>query len=168
MRKIALLVISACTLLSFSRANAQNDPLTDVGFRGWGPRVGITMNPDQVHFGAHVDFGNFAEHVRFQPNVEVGIGDNLFVVALNAEAAYRFASQWDVWTPYLGGGIGINFVSLDEDVAGVDNSSTNFGLNLLGGIEKGLANGHRFFVEGKLGLADAPDFKATVGWTFFH
>jgi hypothetical protein len=36
------------------------------------------------------------------------------------------------------------------------------------GIGKGSAlskSGH-FFLEGKLGLADAPDFKATAGWTF--
>lgn len=164
MRKLALIAL----LVLASTVTANADPMTKIGWRGWGPRVGITMNPDQIHFGAHLDFGNFAEHVRFQPNVEVGIGDDLTVIALNAEAAYRFATRWDVWTPYLGGGIGLNFVSFDTEIEGGDDSSTDFGLSLLGGIEKGLKNGHRFFVEGKLGLADAPDFKATAGWTFFH
>ena len=168
MRKLTLVLLLIVVLVPATQALAQNDPLTDVGFRGWGPRVGITMDPDQFHFGAHVDFGNFAEHVRFQPNVEVGIGDDLLLVALNAEAAYRFASRWDVWTPYLGGGFGLIFVSLDNAPEGVDNSDTEFGVSVLGGIEKGLANGHRFFLEGKIGLADAPDFKATAGWTFFH
>ncbi len=42
------------------------------------------------------------------------------------------------------------------------------GLNVLGGIEKGLSDGDRFFTEAKLGFADAPDFKLTVGWTFYH
>jgi hypothetical protein len=54
----------------------------DVGYRGWGPRVGVTMDPDQVHFGAHIDSGNLARHIRLQPNVEVGIGDDLTLVAL--------------------------------------------------------------------------------------
>lgn len=177
MRKFVLIVVLAFMIPTVANA----DPLTKVGWRGWGPRVGLTIDPDQVHFGAHVDFGNFAEHIRFQPNIEVGIGDDLTIIALNFEGAYRFSSRWDVWTPYAGGGLGVNFVTIDghlhnneELAAGIthgedgDGSSTDIGLNLLGGIEKGLKNGHRFFLEGKLGLADSPDFKATAGWTFFH
>ena len=92
-------------------------PDTDVGFRGWGPRVGLSLNPDQVHFGAHLDFGNFAQHVRFQPNVELGFGDDVKLFTINAEAAYRFSSTWDVWTPYLGGGLGANIKSFDNATA---------------------------------------------------
>ncbi len=141
-------------------------PDSDVGFRGWGPRLGLSVNPDQVHFGAHLDFGNFARHVRFQPNLEMGFGDDVKLVALNAEASYRFSSYGDVWTPYLGGGVGANIKSVD--VAGHSNSETDLGVNLLGGIEKGLSNGDRFFIEGKVSLNDVPDAKATIGWTFYH
>lgn len=163
MRDLALITLLALII----PATANADPLTKTGWRGWGPRVGVTMDPDQIHFGAHLDFGNFAEHIRFQPNIEVGIGDNLTIIALNFEAAYRFQSRWDVWTPYAGGGLGVNFVSFDSE--GVeDDSDTEVGFSVLGGIEKGLKNGHRFFLEGKLGLADSPDFKVTAGWTFFH
>ena len=169
MRKIlTITVLAAALILAFApvvtRADI-DDPGSKVGFRGWGPRVGLTINPDQVHFGAHLDFGNFGHHVRFQPNVEIGIGDGLTLFAINAEAAYRFASRWDVWTPYLGGGIGVNIVSVNDGPRG---SSTDFGASILGGIEKGLANGSRFFIEAKLGFVDAPDLKATVGWTFYH
>ena len=142
------------------------DPYTDVGFRGWGPRVGLSANPDQVHFGAHIDFGNFANHVRFQPNLELGFGDHVDLFTINAEAAYRFSSEWDVWTPYLGGGVGANIKKVD--VKGGNNSHTDLGVNLLAGIEKGLSNGDRFFVEGKFSLNDVPDAKATIGWTFYH
>ena len=174
--------IIAITLLALRIPVVANaDPLTKTGWRGWGPRVGLTFNPDQVHFGGHIDFGNFAEHIRLQPNVEIGFGDDLTLIALNFEGAYRFQSRWDVWTPYVGGGLGINLVSSNNDgvnpaenlAAGVthteaDDSRTDLGLNLLGGIEKGLKNGSRFFLERKLGLADSPDFKITAGWTFFH
>jgi hypothetical protein len=138
----------------------------EVGYRGWGPRVGLTVNPDQVHFGAHLDYGNLARHVRLQPNVEVGIGDDLTIVALNFEGAYRFNSRWDVWTPYLGGGPAIQFVGNDNGLG--DGTNTEAGLNLLGGIDRGLSNGSRFFMETKLGLIDAPELKFTVGWTFPH
>jgi hypothetical protein len=126
----------------------------------------VSLSPDQVHFGAHLDFGQFAEHVRFQPNFELGFGDNVTLVALNAEASYRFTSRWETWSPYLGGGIGVNIKSYD---AGRENvSKTDLGVNLLGGIEKGLSSGDRFFIEGKFSLNDIPDAKVTVGWTFYH
>jgi len=135
------------------------------GFRGWGPRLGLTIDPDQVHFGAHADFGNFAQRLRFQPNFELGIGDDLTVGAANFEVNYRFRSQWDVWTPYLGGGIGIIFIDRDSNGIG-DDSNTELGASIVGGIEKGISGGDRFFIETKIGLADAPDLKFTVGWTF--
>ncbi len=141
-------------------------PDAEVGFRGWGPRVGLSINPDQVHFGAHVDFGQFANHVRFQPNLELGLGDHVKLLTLNAEAAYRFSTKWDVWSPYLGGGLGANIKSYDN---GKNNAShTDLGVNLLGGIERGLSSGDRFFVESKFSLNDVPDVKVTVGWTFYH
>lgn len=139
----------------------------NLGFRGWGPRVGITIDPDQLHFGAHADFGNFADHVRFQPNVELGLGDDLTMLNLNLDAAYRFSSRWDTWTPYLGGGVGLYFIGNDNNGLR-DGSSTEAGLNVLGGIERGLSSGSRFFLESKLGLIDAPDFSVMMGWTFHH
>lgn len=163
MKRLAIL---AFLFLAFVPALSHaSDPMTKVGFRGWGPRLGVTVNPDQVHFGAHLDFGNFAKHVRFQPNLELGFGDGLALFAINLEAAYRFAAKWDVWTPYAGGGLGINFASFNNDHG--DDSDTDLGVNLLGGIEKGLSNGSRLFTEIKLGVGDSPDFKWTIGWTFF-
>jgi hypothetical protein len=105
---LAVLIGSALCVPSLALAQGPDEP----GFRGWGPRVGVTLDPDQIHFGVHIDFGNFAERVRFQPNAELGA-------------------------------------------------------SLIGGIEKGLADGDRFFIEAKLGLIDAPDLKIHVGWTFF-
>jgi opacity protein-like surface antigen len=155
-------------------ALALADPETDVGFRGWGPRIGLSVDPDQVHFGAHIDYGLLSRHVRFQPNVELGFGDHVDLFTLNAEAAYRFSEQWDVWSPYLGGGIGANIRRYDTDFynngnnGNRNNSDTELGVNVLGGLEKGLSNGDRFFVEVKFSLNDVPDVKATVGWTFYH
>lgn len=163
-----VIAAALATLALVPNAARASDPLSDLGFRGWGPRLGLTFSPDQFHFGAHTDFGAFAPRVRFQPNVEVGLGDNLTLVTLNFEAAYRFRETWDVWSPYLGGGLGLNFASYDSEGLD-DDTSTDLGVSVLGGIEKGLSSGDRFFVETKLGLVDeSPDVKVTVGWTFYH
>jgi len=164
MRYIQIVLILAVMLMA---TGVQADS-TQVGFRGWGPRVGLTVDPDQIHFGAHLDFGNFGRRVRFQPNFELGFGDNITLAALNLEAAYRFQSTWAIWTPYLGGGLGLNYYSWDNDRDHGDDSDTKVGLNVLGGVERGLASGDRFFAEIKIGIGDSPDFKFTIGWTFFH
>lgn len=166
MRNYRILLIAAVMAVALAPAIAQADSDSDIGFRGWGPRGGLSVNPDQFYVGAHLDFGNFARHVRFQPNVELGLGEDVNLFTVNAEAAYRFSETWDVWTPYLGGGLGMNFKSFEH--GGGDDSETDLGVNLLGGIEKGLDNGDRFFVEGKLSLNDVPDVKIGVGWTFYH
>jgi len=137
------------------------------GFKGWGPRFGLTVDPDQIHFGAHADFGYFADRWRFQPNFELGVGDNMTVGAANFEVNYRFRKDWDVWTPYLGGGVGVFFI--DRDTRGFgDGTNSDLGASILGGIEKSISGGDRFFLETKLRFVDAPDLKITMGWTFGH
>lgn len=134
-----------------------------VGFRGFGPRIGVTVNPDQFHFGGHIDFGDLVEQLMILPNIEIGVGDNVTTIAPTFELDYRFRADWGAWTPYLGGGIGPLFYSVKHG-----DSQSKLGLYMQFGIGKGSAynsSGH-FFLEGKVGLADAPDFKVTVGWTF--
>jgi hypothetical protein len=166
MRYVRILLVAALLGMGPGLASGAGYPADDVGFRGWGPRIGLSFNPDQVHFGAHMDFGQFADHVRFQPNLELGFGDEVKLFTMNAELSYRFSSRWDVWSPYLGGGVGANVKSVD--VGDGNRSQTDIGVNLLGGVEKGLSNGDRFFLEGKVSLNDVPDVKVTVGWTFYH
>lgn len=161
-------VDTVAKVLSDPGAQVVSGPQMKIGFRGWGPRVGLSLNPDQVHFGAHLDYGQFANHVRFQPNLELGFGDGVKLFTINAEAAYRFNSTWDVWTPYLGGGVGANIESKDDEQNSKSETDLVLGVNLLGGFEKGLSNGDRFFVEAKVSVNDVPDAKIAIGWTFFH
>jgi hypothetical protein len=138
-------------------------------FRGWGPRGGLTIDPDQIHFGVHTDLGDLAKNVRFQPNLEIGFGDNLTLFAVNAEAFYQFESEW---APYVGGGLGVNHLRFDYDDDpdnpfddDISESDTELGVNILGGVELRDRDGDTFFLEGKFGLIDSPDFKLTLGLT---
>lgn len=129
-----------------------------------GVRAGYTINPDQIHFGGHLDL-DFVGRIRLRPNLEIGLGDNLVLAALNLEGNYRFGEEREAWNPYVGGGLGINFVDPDNDALAGD-SKTETGVLLLGGLERGFRSGGAFFIESKVGLANAPDLKFTVGWTF--
>ena len=154
------LVLAALLIVSAAPASAR-DRSREFGYQGWGPRVGLSINPDQVVVGAHMDLGDIiAYRLRFQPSAEVGIGDDATVIQFDANFQYHFDRDWDVWRPYAGGSIGLVSVSRDK---GED--SSDLGLSASAGIEKNIGN-NGFFIEGKIGIEDTPDWKFFVGWIF--
>jgi hypothetical protein len=139
---------------------------------GWGLRGGVTFDPDQVHVGAHVNAGELFHNGYFLPNVEVGFGDHMTLIALNPELVYRFDHRTQSrWGFYVGCGLGVNITNWnghdDFPYDRHDHTNTDLGLNLLGGMLRRLSSGNEFFLELKLGVADSPDAKVTVGLTFF-
>jgi hypothetical protein len=126
-----------------------------------GVRGGISIDPDQVYFGAHYETNPLIDRLHFRPNAEVGVGDDLTHVGLNMEFVYKFPRQRRDWNLYAGGGPAINFYSFDTG-NGTNRTNTEGGLNVLIGVEqrRGLV------FEVKIGAFDSPDLKFGVGWTF--
>ena len=121
-----------------------------------GVRAGLSVDPDQFYFGGHIETSPLIDRLHFRPNLEVGFGDDLTLIAANMEFVYKFPLR-SGWRLYAGGGPALNvFMADDAD------SETEAGLNLLVGFEQ--ARG--LFFEFKLGVVDSPDFKFGVGWTF--
>lgn len=149
----------AALLLAATPALAQSD---------WGLRGGLTIDPDQVHVGAHVNAGEIFNDGYFLPNVEVGFGDHGTLIALNPELVYRFdKSSRSRWGFYIGGGLGINIYDRDDGPRdNRDDTDTELGLNILGGMSKARRGGGDVFLELKLGVADSPEAKVTVGLGF--
>lgn len=153
-----LSVISvAIVLVGASPAWAQEG----LGFRGWGLRGGATIDPDQVHGGIHINAGQFAPRVRFQPSFEIGFGNDLIVGAINLDALYTFSQK--SWKPYLGGGLGVALIDSDRDRRG-DDFNVEAGLNLIAGFFWGARD--RYLLEMRAGVGDIPDFKVTAGIGF--
>src|SRR5438477_12813636 len=48
-----------------------------------GPRVGFSADPDQIVFGGQLEIGDVAPKVTFDPNLELGFGDDRSVIAVN-------------------------------------------------------------------------------------
>lgn len=133
---------------------------------GWGPRVGFTLDPDQVLVGAHLDLGYISREIRLQPNFEIGVGGDHATAAFNFEGIHDFAAYRSGWAPYVGTGLGVVMTSAEPGRG--DLSHSDLGFQILGGMERSMRDGNRMFTEIKLGLAESPAFKWTVGWTFFH
>lgn len=122
-----------------------------------GLRAGLSVDPDQFYFGGHVETSPLIDRLHFRPNVEVGFGDDITLIAANMEFVYKFPRR-NTWGIYTGGGPALNVYMFD----GRDDSNTEAGLNFLIGVE----NSRGMFFEFKVGAIDSPDFKFGVGWTF--
>lgn len=129
---------------------------TSVQAQNLGVRAGVSGNPDQFVIGGHVETGPLIEHLTFRPNIEVGIGDDVTLVALNLELVYSIPLQQHPWRVYFGGGPAANIYVFDGD------SDIGGGFNVLLGIQ------HRggLFTELKVGAIDSPDIKFLVGFAF--
>ncbi len=136
----------------------------DFGFRGWGPRLGLGDDPDQVIGGIQLDLGNFTPELRFQPNLELGLGDHRTIFSLSLPALYRFGADPD-FTPYVGGGASVAYIDYDRDGRRRrDDSETEVAPFLAGGIEWPLRGGGNLFAELAVSGGDLPVFKLMLGW----
>jgi hypothetical protein len=144
-------VTALSLLLALMGVTATPAAAQDAGVRG-----GISVDPDQFYFGGHIETSPLVDRLHFRPNVELGIGEDLMLIAANMEFIYKFPTRGG-WGIYAGGGPALNIIMVDDA-----DSDTGAGFNVLVGAEstRGL------FFEFKVGAIDAPDFKFGVGWTF--
>lgn len=133
-------------IFSSAPASAQ-----DGGIRG-----GISVDPDQFYFGGHLETSPLVDHVYFRPNLEVGIDDDLVLIATNMEFVYKFTNGRP-WNLYAGAGPALNIFMVDGG-----DSELDAGFNILVGAE----SSRGLFFEFKIGAIDSPDFKFGVGYTW--
>jgi hypothetical protein len=125
--------------------------------QGLGVRAGASADPDQFYAGVHYETAEIVERLRFRPNVEVGVGGNVTLVAMNVEFTYRLpVPDIPMWEFYVGGGPALNIFRF------TNNTEPEGGFNVLAGLS------HRsgLFTEAKLGALRSPTFKIAVGYTF--
>ncbi len=135
-------------------------------FIAWGPRVGVSLSPDQLVFGGQVTTHDIAPRVTLDPDVEFGLGDHQTVLAVNGDFHYHLTLEDSDWTPYVGLGIGVNFFDTDRPFPEHDLTETNVGLNLIAGSVVPTGSTGQFFAEAKIGAGDIPSLKLIAGWNF--
>lgn len=131
-----------------------------------GPRAGLSMDPDQLVVGGQFSMRDFAPNWSFDPNIELGFGDDIQTIQLDLDAYYRFRLQGTEWRPYVGGGLGIAFYSWDAPPGYRDDSETETGINVVGGFVVPTRSPHEWFVELRLGVGDIPELKVVTGMNF--
>jgi len=118
-----------------------------------GVRAGASANPDQFYFGGHGETPALFDRLHFRPNIEIGVGNNVTLVAFNIEFAYHIPTGRN-WYTYVGAGPALNMIRFNG------NTNSEGGFNLLLGVQ----HNSGLFAEIKAGLADSPDFKVGVGY----
>ncbi|HUL71961.1 MAG TPA: hypothetical protein VLT86_02610 [Vicinamibacterales bacterium] len=127
-----------------------------------GVRAGVSGDPDQFYFGAHIETSPLIEHLTFRPNAEVGVGDSLTLITFNFEFAYSIPLKNQPWRVYLGAGPALVISAFHSDHPNDGNTDVGGGFNFLVGLQhrKGL------FTELKVGVIDSASVKFCVGYVF--
>ena len=125
-----------------------------------GVQAGASLDPDQVYIGGHLETSPLVDRLRFRPNVDIGLGNDVTLIAVNLDFTYAFTANRP-WNVYAGAGPAINVFRFDN--GSFDNgSATEAGFNFLIGAKHQTG----LFFEMKVGTMDSPDLKFGVGYTF--
>ena len=137
--------------------------LAEMGFYGWGPRLGAGDDPDQFLIGIHQDFGEIAENLRFQPSLDIGFGSDHTLVSGVLPVHWRFPGRSKV-TPYLGGGLLLAWLDRDPPGRRGDDSEFDIAPVFVAGLEWPGRRDANVLLELQLPGGDGHDAKLLIGW----
>lgn len=103
---LRVLIVTATLLVPAATAFAQ------VTF---GPRGGVSGEPDQVVLGAHIESPDLGHRVTFRPNFDVGFLSDVTLLTVNLELVHWMPLAKSRWQLYAGGGLGTNVWIADDD-----------------------------------------------------
>ncbi len=134
----------------------------------YGARLGLSSDPDQITIGLYAGFGELAPALQLRPSADIGFGDDILSVIVNADVQYYFQVEGLTASPYFGGGLGLAYydVDLPDGVRG-DDTTTEIGVNLYVGTEKSLSDYKTGHIELRVGIDEMPDLKVTFGLGFY-
>jgi len=128
-RRLALLVPLLLTFVLSVPAAAQAN-LRLGGFLGFE----FDNEEDWLILGAEGRFRTNTMQFDFQPRFHYQSFDGGSSSQLDANLLFNFRSLVAQVQPYMGFGVALNRLSIDEDIVGEDLDETNVGLNLISGL----------------------------------
>jgi hypothetical protein len=153
-------------LLAITAALALTAHADTIRIVGAGPRAGLSVTPDQLVLGGQLSM-SVAPEWTVDPNLELGFGDGESDWGVNFDALYHARLANSDWRPYVGGGLGINTVSVDLPAPFRDLTDTGLGVNAVLGFTVPSKAGHLWFTELRVGIGDfLPDLKLIGGINF--
>lgn len=134
------------------------------GYEGVGGKLGYSSGENldgTAALGVHAEFAQGGSRLHMLPNVTYWRVDGMRDLSPNFDLYYHFAPDNQV-TPYVGGGMGINFMRDERR----DISDAQLGVNMLGGV-RFPGTSHSYFLEGRYtATSDVPQAMVMAGVTF--
>ena len=134
-----------------------------------GPRVGFDLAGDveELFLGADARIGVASLPVLLNGTFDYYLVDNYDLWQLSLNALYEFGVDNQAFTPYAGGGLGITRYSfdIDSEFVDLDTSSTDVGLNIIGGAIFELGN-LKPFAQAQITFGDFDLFSIAGGLLF--
>lgn len=126
-------------------------------------RAGAGINPDQFVVGAQTVLGHLFRppSPRFAPSVDIGFGDNVTVITLNADFRVMVSPPKSNAFVYLQAGPTISIVDPKHG-----DGDTDIGLTISGGVNFPMGPSNFYSLEGRIGVGDVPDFRILLGFQF--
>lgn len=133
------------------------------GVTGVGGNVGYT-NPENLDgaatLGVHAVLEQPGTRLHLDPNLKYWNVNGIRDVAPNMDMTYHFGEE-TAMTPYVGGGLGVNFVRQER----FDRSRSDLGVNAIAGMRMPTTAG-RWFVEGRYTASEVNQASIATGVTF--
>jgi opacity protein-like surface antigen len=142
---------------------AEGEKTDTADISGWGVRFGLSDDPNQLVVGAQYDFGEITDNVHFEPNIEIGFGDDHTVLSGTAAVHYHFMDVEKV-RPYAGGGVALAYVDIDHALG--NDSEFEIAVKAIGGVMWPLKHQRDFFLELNLNFGDIQETQLMAGWRF--
>lgn len=137
-------------------------PASAFGMSGVGGKLGY-VTPENLDgtlaIVGHLEFEQPGSRLHLVPSVMYWQSNNLSDISANADLYYHFSPE-GVVTPYVGAGLGLNFFNNDSS----NNSSTDVGANVFGGVRIPASNLH-YFLEGRYTASERSQFGILGGIT---
>ncbi len=132
----------------------------------FGARAGFGLDPDQFVIGAQSVVGKLGA-VDVAPSIDFGFGDDLSTIVINADLHYRLTTLPNSATRvYVGAGPAFGFYSINDVPDGVDGSTTEIGLTLMGGLMIPMGTSNVYNAELRFGIGDTPEIRILLGILF--
>jgi hypothetical protein len=136
----------------------------DLAPQGYAACTGVSFGPDQFQAGLHFQLGPSSKP-QLRPVLELGLGNGVRLISLSGDVLYHFEGRH--LTPYAGAGPGLNLIDVTDGVGEADGITARLVAHAVAGLSWTPRRGqHRYFLEGRIGVGDTPNFRLAMGMSF--
>ena len=154
-KRLAVALLLAC-LAALPAAAA------DLGYEGWGMRVGSTSSPGRIVLGAEMNLGQLTDRLRFVPAVDLESGSDTTVLSLSLPVQFHVTDEGEL-RPYFGGGAVVSALDVENNLD--DQNGVEVGAFVMLGFEMRRSRSG-LFAEASLATGEAYTSKLVIGWRF--